>query len=662
MMSGTGDGTAAGGDRDGGTASTGIRDPRVGTRLAGYTIQALLGRGGMSVVYLAEQARPRRKVALKLVAPELAGSEAFRRRFLREQELAASIDHPNVLPVYDAGEADGRLWIAMRYVDGTDLRTLLAREGPLPPDRAVAIAGQVASALDAAHTRGLVHRDVKPGNVLLAEGAGAVEHAYLCDFGLTRRVDEAGALTASGQLVGTVDYVAPEQAEGGSVDGRADQYALACVLFECLTGAVPFRRSTELAVVWAHVHQPPPRLAEVRAGLPEGLDASVARGLAKAPHDRHATCTALVTAARDALSPPEGKTDTGSEQTQGPGRKRLAMWSLGPGRRAAWLLLAVAVVALAGAVVAAVALLRGGHGTSPPNQAPVVAPNTAVRIDADTGDIVAVVPVGASPAAVAAGGGLVWVVNRRDATLSEIDPATNRVQATIHLPGSGPVDDQAGPGLAFGNDTAWVANDVDGTVTRIDPSTDAALPPITVGEGPSSVAVAEDAAWVPSQVDGSVARIDVGTNQVKPVRVGRAPSGVAVTQDGSMVWVVNHQDKTVTQLDGRSRQVVRTIQLPVTPDQAAFGDGAVWVTSRTANEVLRIDAQTGKISSTVRVGWSPTAIAYGASRIWITNTQVGWLSSINPATMQVGTYRLGFHPTAVAVDDDRKAVWVTVTS
>jgi DNA-binding beta-propeller fold protein YncE len=184
-----------------------------------------------------------------------------------------------------------------------------------------------------------------------------------------------------------------------------------------------------------------------------------------------------------------------------------------------------------------------------------------------------------------------------------------------------------------------------------------------VGEGPSSVVVAEDAAWVPSRVDGWVARVDVGTNQVtRHKQVGSTPSGVAAAPDGSMVWVVNHQDKTVTQLDGRSRQVIRRIKLLVAPDQAAFADGAVWVTSSAENTVLRIDSRTGKIRSKIRVGWGPTAIAYGASRIWITNTKAGWLSSINPATMQVGTYRLGFHPTAVAVDNDRRAVWVTVTS
>jgi serine/threonine-protein kinase len=205
-------------------------DPRLGTRLAGYQIQGLLGRGGMGVVYLAEQTGPHRRVALKLLLDPATASETFRERFLRESELAAAIDHPNVLPVYDAGETDGVLWIAMRYVDGIDLAALLARDGPLAPEQALAIAGEVAGALDAAHTRGLVHRDVKPANVLLAMDEGAVVHAYLADFGLTKRIGGARGLTVSGQVLGTIDYVAPEQVEGGrwTAGPTSTRWAVCC--------------------------------------------------------------------------------------------------------------------------------------------------------------------------------------------------------------------------------------------------------------------------------------------------------------------------------------------------------------------------------------------------------------------------------------------------
>ena len=213
-----------------------VVDPRVGLVLAGYRIERLLGRGGMSSVYLAEHLRLHRKVALKLMAPELADDDRFRERFLRESQLAASLDHPNVVPVYDADESGGVLYIAMRYVEGTDLRELLRRSSPLPPARAVAIVGQAAAGLDAAHRRGLVHRDVKPGNILIGED----DHVYVSDFGLTKQASSQSGLTATGQLVGTVDYVAPEQIQGEPVDGRADVYALACVLYETLVGAKPF--------------------------------------------------------------------------------------------------------------------------------------------------------------------------------------------------------------------------------------------------------------------------------------------------------------------------------------------------------------------------------------------------------------------------------------
>jgi serine/threonine-protein kinase len=216
-------------------------DPRIGSVLAGYRIEALLGRGGMGVAYVAEQLRLKRKVALKLVAPELAGDERFRERLLRESELAASIDHPNVLPIYDAAEMDGVLYVAMRYVEGTDLKQLLADEGRLEPARALGLLAQVAEALDVAHEHGLVHRDVKPANVLIASQAGR-EHVYLADFGLSRQVTVPGAVERS-HFSGSAAYVAPEQVRREPLDGRADLYALACVLQECLTGQPPSRAS-----------------------------------------------------------------------------------------------------------------------------------------------------------------------------------------------------------------------------------------------------------------------------------------------------------------------------------------------------------------------------------------------------------------------------------
>jgi serine/threonine-protein kinase len=278
-------------------------DARIGSELAGYRIETVIGRGGMGVVYRAEQIRLGRKVALKLLAPEMAANAGFRARFEHESRLAAALDHPNIVPLYEAGEAGGLLFISMRYVEGTDLRKLLNARGRLEPHRAVDIAAQVAGALDAAHMRGLVHRDVKPGNILIAPGvAGGPEHCYLTDFGLTKDTSSPVELTATGTFVGTIDYIAPEQIEGAAPDGRGDQYALACVLFECLTGHPPFPRDQEIVVMWAHLQDAPPAVTAERPDLPPAIDDVIARGMAKVPGERFASCTAMVDAARAALS------------------------------------------------------------------------------------------------------------------------------------------------------------------------------------------------------------------------------------------------------------------------------------------------------------------------------------------------------------------------
>ena len=280
-------------------ATAGV-DPRIGTELAGYLIEALAGRGGMGVVYRAHHLHLERRVALKVLVPELADDPGFRERFLRESRVAASIDHKNVIPIYDAGEAEGVLYIAMRYVEGTDLRSLLVNDALVEPGRALAILGQVADALDAAHARGLVHRDVKPANILIAEepGSQAETQVYVSDFGLTKATGSGPSLTATGQFVGTIDYASPEQIQGVKVDGRGDQYSLACVLQECLTGEPPFVRDSQLALLFAHVTDPPPPASERRPELPAALDAVLGKGLAKDPADRYESCRELVTAAR----------------------------------------------------------------------------------------------------------------------------------------------------------------------------------------------------------------------------------------------------------------------------------------------------------------------------------------------------------------------------
>ena len=270
--------------------------------LAGYRVESLLGRGGMSVVYLAEHVSLGRKVALKVLASPLAHDPSFRERFMRESQRAAGLDHPNVIPIYDAGEidggdADGLLYIAMRYVDGPDLRSLLRRDGRLGVGRTLYMLEQVASALDAAHDNDLIHRDVKPSNIMIAEPS---EHVYLTDFGVAKQTS-APDLTRTGIFVGTIEYAAPEQIEGLTLDRRTDVYALGCVLYECLAGRPPFERDAEVAVMHAHLTSPPPRLTEARPDLPKELDRIVARAMAKSRDERYATAPEVVDAAHAVL-------------------------------------------------------------------------------------------------------------------------------------------------------------------------------------------------------------------------------------------------------------------------------------------------------------------------------------------------------------------------
>lgn len=276
--------------------------PMVGNEFAGYRLRAVIGRGGMSVVYQAENLRLGSIIALKVLAPELATDDVFRTRFLEESRIAASLNHPNVIPIYDMGPCDDLLYIAMRYVAGTDLRARLKKRGRIPPGDALFLVGQAARALDAAHRRGLVHRDVKPGNLLIERGGDDdPDHVYLADFGITKHAMSRSGLTSTGQFLGTIDYIAPEQIQGGSVDGRADQYSLGCVLYECLTGRVPFQKDLDAAVVWAHVEEMPPMPSTLSPDLPVGVDEVFSRVLAKKATDRYPSCRKFVEAARGPL-------------------------------------------------------------------------------------------------------------------------------------------------------------------------------------------------------------------------------------------------------------------------------------------------------------------------------------------------------------------------
>ena len=292
-------------------------DARLGTVIAGYRIEERIGRGGMGVVYRAEHLNLRRRAAIKIIAPDLAESSGFRQRFTRESRIAAALQHPNIVTVYDAGEVDGLLYLAMQYIEGEDLSAILQKDGRLRPYRAIDVCRQVAAALDAAHAMGLIHRDVKPANVLI-EG----RTAFLTDFGLTKQLEGTNAqITRVGDVVGTIHYVAPEQIEGRKVSARTDVYALGCLLYHCLSGQVPFAHETDVAVIYAHLSEEPTKLSTLQRDLPAGLDAVVAKALDKSPDRRFPSCGDMISAARAVLdaagplgdtSPPRQSTGLGA--------------------------------------------------------------------------------------------------------------------------------------------------------------------------------------------------------------------------------------------------------------------------------------------------------------------------------------------------------------
>ena len=610
-------------------------DQLIGTELLGYRIDALIGRGGMGVVYRAYDLRLKRNVALKLVAPELSQNERFRERFLDESELAASLDHPNVIPIYNAGEHEGQLYLAMRYVEGSDLKTLL-REGPLDPGRAIAICSQVAAALDAAHARGLVHRDVKPSNVLL----DTQEHVYLADFGLSRRLAEQTPELEATLSLGTPAYVAPEQIEGAEVDAQADVYSLGCLLHECLTGGAPYPRESELAVLWAHLNDPPP--------APAGLEEVMAKALAKRPEERYASCTELVNAAREALG-------------LGARRDRRPLVLAGTG-------LLVAAAALTTGLV----LAFGNDGAATAKADLTVRNNSLVRIDPEDSKIGAVTPVGRGPEAVAVGGNTVWTYNWDDRTVSAVDASTNLVKQTASISGFPPF--VIGNSIAADDEGAWVISSLAGK---------GLLTHFRLGEfrprefgfswDPISVAVGEGAVWVAAKdIRGSaVLKIDPTTGSV----LEATPLRGAVVDEQSQfrdvqwlavgngaVWAV--QGGTLFRIDPRTGRVTGRLNLPVhEPGGIAAGNGAVWVMVFDAirrNGVVRIDPRTMRLTARVlspsvaggsnSASYAGNALAIGEDAVWWSGGDAGVVWKIDPRTAKVAsTIRVTAPVTSFAV-------------
>jgi YVTN family beta-propeller protein len=603
-----------------------IRDPLAGPDVEGYRIEELLGRGGMGEVHRATDLRLGRPVALKLLAPSVATDE----RLLRESRLAAGLDHPNVIPIYEAGEREGRLFIAMRYVAGGDLKALLRREGALDPARAVAIAAQIADALDAAHRRGLVHRDVKPSNVLLDDRDGR-EHCYLADFGLTQSASERGP--ADGQFMGTIDYVSPEQIRGEQLDGRADQYGLACLLFECLTGTVPYRRRSDVAAIFAHLEEPVPAASEREAELPAALDAVLARGMTKRPEERYESCDALVAAAREAL---------GLGATAAPRSRRLVL-ALG------------AAAVIAAAAIAALALGRGDPAAPAPT-------GSLTRVDPRTNAVTARADVAGHPGQLAVTPGGIWMADFRGGNLWRYEPAAGRLE---RITSNGEPRDLAALGgkVYVGADGEFLS----GVVSRYDAAT--GVREVGIKLLACAMASGEGVVWAAGCP--FVQRLGTGDGRLHKLVERFLPFNAPARVDNSRVqfrelavgggslWVLGDAlDRRLWRLDARSGRVQATIPLGFPPTSVAVANGVVWITDGLDDRVVPLDIAGGRALAPVRVGRGPSGVAAGAGAVWVVNTLDGTLSRIDPATRRVvATIAVGGAPRGV--DVGAGAVWVT---
>jgi len=563
-----------------------------GDVVAGYEIGDLVGRGGMGDVYRALDTRLERPVALKLLGERLSDDESFRQRMLTESRLAAGLDHPNVVPIYEAGEADGRLFIAMRLVEGSDLKALLRRTGALAPERAVAIASQVADALDAAHAKGLVHRDVKPSNVLLDQQRGR-EHVYLADFGLTQSVSDTRP--TDGHLMGTVDYVAPEQIIGDNVDGRADVYALGCLLFEALTGTLPFSGASDVAVVYAHLEQPPPRATERRPSLPAAVDDVLSRAMAKDRTERHPTCGALVEDVRPALG----------------------LLAAEPRALRRATLVILAAVLAAAAAVAAIVLATRDSGPSAPTTG-----GQLVRIDPNANEVTASYAVSAYPGIVTTARDRVWLGDFRDGSLWRLDPKRGDLQ---RFTTTGEPRDLTSVGgkIYVAGDTETV---LDGTVTRYDAVT--GNRESGVAELACSVAGGDGVLWVAGCP--FVVRLSTGSGPLRVLRRVLVPFQQPVSAETSRnamrdmavgegaLWVIGDPvDRRVFRVDRRTGAIRGITRLPSAPRSIAAGEGGVWVTGLIDDVLIRLDPSTGRRLEVIDVGRGATGVAAGAGAVWV---------------------------------------------
>ncbi len=642
-----------------------------------HRIVGLAGRGGMGVVYRAIDLDLDRVVALKVIAPALADDPDFRARFVAESKSAASIEHPHVIPLYYAGEREGVLFIVMRYVDGPDLRALVRAEGLLEPERAASIVAQIGGALDAAHAHGLVHRDVKPANVLLGEN----EHAYLTDFGLTKREASTGGVSRSGGWVGTLGFVAPEQIRGERVDARTDVYALGCVLVHALTGGAPYLRDSDEATLWAHLNAPPPV-----DRVPSEFAAIVERALSKDPEDRFPSAgdlgrAALAAAGRSGSIGPERNVARGAAAPDGtpqtaptarvaaaphegethvspPDRDETAATARAGGRGSSLarrpVVLACAALIAAGAIAAIV--LGGGGGEGSRTVATVTstpAKPTATRVSAAVTGV-------ARPNSITVSKGRVWALSNRDGKVLVLDSRTGETLRQVSI-GDG------GTGVAAGFGSIWVVKGTTHSLLRLSPSTGKRVGgaiQIAYPGLPTVVAVGDGAIWVgvrkPNHRDGggeSLVRIDRSTGAQQAIVIPGGVQDVAIGEGA--VWVSTSFARNVIRVDARDPRNSRTIPVGDGLNGIAVGEGAVWVADTGDASLRRINPKTFNVRR-IALGVAPARVTVGGGSVWITVRVANRLIRLSPTTLAVRErIKTGIEPFALDVADGN-AVWLTL--
>jgi streptogramin lyase len=644
------------------------------TQFAGFRVEAVAGRGGMGVVYKATQLELDRPVALKVIAAGLLGDPRVRERFLRESRAAAAIEHPNVIPIHAYGEHDGQAYIAMRFVDGDDLRERVAAEGPLAPAQAAAIVARVGAALDAAHDAGLVHRDVKPANILL----GGHDQVYLSDFGLASHARSNGGLTSPGGWVGTIDFIAPEQIRGEPADGRADVYALGCVLHYALTGQVPYPRETDEARLWAHLHAAPPQASRLTPGVPAELDEVVRHALAKHPDERPASAGELGLAALDAAgSEPVPRARPPAALRRRRSSATAVTWPDPPRASRAprrWLAIA-AVVALASAAGAiAAALIAGGprepigaldafHARLPIASVPTNASGGKEHVS-PAPRVVARTHVGVRPVNVEVAAGSAWVASTGTPTLDRV-PLDGRHRHRGPLLGYGITDvtDRRGElwvtvavprqvvrvrastghtigtpiqmigqprAIDAGEGAVWVAEQSPvgpDQLVEIDPHTATIVGRLAVPEGINDVRAANGAVWVLGRHSPTLIKVSAATRQ-PIVRIDMGRHAERVDTAAGYVWVTDYGDDEVTRVDPKGPKIATT-DVPGRPYGLRARDDGVWVACYGDHSVVRIDPRTGRlVGKPIRVGFNPVGVDVRGHSVWVTSVSDNRLTRV----------------------------------